>query len=209
MSYIPPLFKNTDISKLHDFIKTYSFATLVSHSSAHRVSHLPLLLLPNEGKYGSLIGHLAKANPQWKDFNGHRKALCIFHGPHAYVSPTWYQNKPEVPTWNYAVVHAQGVPIVINDKEELAKLIDDFISLYEPGLHDFSSSNYLPKNFKDLQLEYIVGFKLEIEELVGKFKLGQNRSKGDQEGMLAGLSSKTDNESQQLAKFIKNLAEVK
>lgn len=200
--YLPFVFKNSNVAQLHSFMKRYNFCSVISHSSSIRVSHLPLILLPEEGKYGTLVGHMAKANDQWKDFDGSSSILCIFSGPHAYISPSWYKKKPGVPTWNYAVVHAVGIPKLIEDKDQLQKIMDQTISYFEPSLHSQNSDAYIPESYKNMQLDYIIGFKIEIQELVGKFKLGQNRSDEDQKSLVEGLSRQDDHESKQLADFI-------
>ena len=120
--YIPKLFREEDISTLHQLMQAYSFATLVTqHDGAPYASHLPLTLCPEAGPFGTLMGHMARANPQWRDFevDGEQEVLVIFQGPHTYVSPSWYAVQPSVPTWNYAAVHAYGMPRLIEDEAEL------------------------------------------------------------------------------------------
>jgi transcriptional regulator len=192
--YIPPTFENTNLSELYDFIGTFPFATIISNASKITVSHLPLMLQA-QGEYGSLIGHMAKANQQWLDFDGATPIVCIFHGPHAYTSPSWYKTLPAVPTWNYAVVHAEAIPELITDKNELLILINDMLNHFEPSLQ-------IAEPFKESQLDFIVGFKLKILAIQGKYKLGQNRSLADQKGIIEGLSKQNDADSTQLAEFI-------
>lgn len=195
--YAPPAFKNNDIQQLHEFMQKYSFSTVISASPSISVSHLPLILLPKQGKYGTLVGHMAKANTHWKEFDEKKTVLCIFHGPHAYISPSWYKNnRPDVPTWNYAVVHASGTPKLVQDKSSLQAIIDLTINYFDPSAH-------IPDDFKQTLFQYIVGFEIEIETLIGKFKLGQNRSPEDQLRLLEGLSKQADNDSKQLTDFIK------
>lgn len=201
---LPRIFKNLHIDKLHQFIKQYHFATIISHDTSFRTTHIPMLLFPEQGKYGTLIGHMGKHNEQWKDFDGKRSVLCIFHGPHAYISPTWYKQRPEVPTWNYAMVHAHGVPRIIHDKEALLKELNHLIATFEPNLLNQDSEIYIPETYKKSQLDFIVGFRIEIEELIGKYKLGQNRSLEDQQGVFAGLSNHPqDTDALALATFMK------
>jgi len=117
--FLPPAFKVTDVARLHDFIKKYNFCTLITHTTDNvSISHLPLMLDTTVAPYGVLIGHMAKANPQWKEFSeGH--TTCVFNGPHAYISPRWYKDTPEAPTWNYANVYASGTPRLIQDKNRI------------------------------------------------------------------------------------------
>ncbi|RKG59481.1 FMN-binding negative transcriptional regulator [Corallococcus sp. AB011P] len=188
MLYTPRSFQESDLSTLHAFMKQHAFSTVISHGSGINVSHLPLMLVPDRGDKGTLLGHLARANPHWKDFDGERPALCVFHGPHAYISPTWYKVRPSAPTWNYAVVHALGRPRIIDTQAELSKLIDVMLAEYEPASGAPGHAAHLPEEVRAQLLEHIVGFELPIEELQGKFKLGQNRSAEDQAGMMEGLA---------------------
>lgn len=200
---LPRIFKNSHVSKLHQFIKQYSFATVISQGPHLRATHIPLLLFSDQGKFGTLVGHMGKHNDQWKDFDGKRSVLCIFQGPHAYISPTWYKKGPEVPTWNYAMVHASGVPLIIHDKSELLKELNSLINTFEPALLNQTSEAYIPEDYKKSQLDFIVGFRIEIEEIIGKYKLGQTRSLEDQEGVYAGLSNHTkDADAIALARFM-------
>src|SRR5579872_1071351 len=108
--YIPDSFENKNIAGLHRFIETYGFATLINyHESGLHVSHVPVMLDKTRGQFGTLIWHLAKLNQHTEVLNGKNSSLCIFHGPHSYISPAWYKTSPNVPTWNYAVVHAYGI----------------------------------------------------------------------------------------------------
>lgn len=203
--YIPKAFRNVDKNQLHEFIEQYNFSTIITYSSGFQVSHIPLILVPEIGEYGVLIGHMARANGQLKNFKERQPVLCIFHGPHAYISPSWYEdNKPEVPTWNYVVVQASGIPQLIEDEEEILKIVDKMIDKYEPALQDPSSKNYIPQEFKLSQLKYIVAFKIEITELIGKYKLSQNRTLVDQNEIIEGLNSWNDGRSLELASFMKS-----
>jgi transcriptional regulator len=166
------------------------------------VSHLPLVLERSEGKYGTLIGHVAKANEHWKDFDGERSAVCIFHGPHAYVSPIWYEVSPAVPTWNYAVVHATGRPRLVTTKEHLARVIDRVVATFEPSLLDENGNFAQPAAYKAQMLDHIVGFEIEIEQLLGKFKLSQNRSPADRRGVMQGLARQSDDDATRLLQFM-------
>src|SRR5260370_40830619 len=122
--YIPKAFREDDIKTLHTFMREYSFATLVTQQEGMPfASHLPFLLDREQGPYGTLLAHMARANPQWRDFDGTQEALVIFQGPHAYISPSWYQASLSVPTWNYAVAHAYGQPRIIEDQAILYTLL--------------------------------------------------------------------------------------
>ena len=151
-----------------------SFATLITQdeSGAPFASHVPLLFDP-EPAPGMLLGHLARANAQWRHFENQRPVLAIFHGPHAYISPRWYASGPAVPTWNYAVVHAYGTPKIMAEAS-LETLVRRMNRFYEPKGDDAAQTD-LPADFLARQLKAIVGFEIRLTRLEGKFKLGQNR----------------------------------
>src|SRR6185295_13438480 len=132
--YVPGSFAISDEKTLESFIERYDFATLTSSSSTGLVaSHIPIMLRPVAGK-AVLIGHVARANGQWRQFDGKAEALAIFQGPHAYISPTWYATSPAVPTWNYAAVHVYGSARAIHDAEQLSALVDRLVGIYEAGM---------------------------------------------------------------------------
>lgn len=176
MIHIPKHFAEHDLARLQALIRARNFATLVSvHQGEIQVSHLPFLL-DSDGK--TLRAHMARANPQWQTFSREREVLVIFHGPHHYVSPAWYASHPSVPTWNYAVVHAQGRPTLIEDRERLAALVRELVTYHEAASPKPWKMD-LPADYQDKMLSAIVGFKIEITRLDGKFKLSQNRPDED------------------------------
>ncbi len=197
--YIPAAFRVEDADKLRALMRQHSFATLVTHDGAAPfASHLPMLLRPNVGVHGTLVSHMARANPQWKHFADGREALAVFHGPHAYVSPGWYETQPAVPTWNYAVVHAYGIPQIITDHDIVAALLRETIALFEaPQPKPWSGD--LPPEYFEKMMQGIVAFEIPISRLEGKFKLGQNRSVADQQGVYDALRQSGDAESFALA----------
>ncbi|MFM9962214.1 MAG: FMN-binding negative transcriptional regulator, partial [Planctomycetaceae bacterium] len=129
--YIPPSFLETDRTKLHEFMEQHSFATLISsHEDEPVASHLPLLLDRDAGPHGRLMGHMARANSHWQTA-GNQRALAIYHGPHAYVSPGWIAAQNVVPTWNYVTVHAYGTLRLIEDRDRLREILQRTVSRYE------------------------------------------------------------------------------
>lgn len=203
--YTPESFENKKIDKIHQFIEQFSFATLISQDDDDlQVSHLPLMLEREQGSYGSLIGHMAKLNPHLNLFDGEKTVLCIFHGPHAYISPAWYKNSPSVPTWNYTVVHVIGIPTLVS-ADQLSADLTKMTKLYESQLAE-NPRYVIPENYKQTLINHIVGFKIEIKQIKGKFKLGQNRSLEDQKGMLKGLQEQNSNEAICLANFIQSMS---
>jgi transcriptional regulator len=177
--YVPPLFRIDDQAKLAEFIARNAFGTLVSSGEdGLRVSHIPFL--PEVGADGKLrlLGHVARANGQWRELEGAREVLAIFQGPHGYISPTWYENHPAVPTWNYAVVHAHGKVRPL-DEAGLRRLIGRLSDTYEAGRPNPWRMEAQADEFLAGLVKAIVGFELEVERLEGKFKLSQNRPGND------------------------------
>jgi transcriptional regulator len=189
--YIPKAFREDDISAIHTLIREYSFATLITqHEGVPFASHLPFILDAERGPNGTLLAHMARANPQWHDFNSAQEVLVIFQGPHAYISPSWYEVELSVPTWNYAVIHAYGLPRLIEDQEKLYDLLKILIKTHEAQFvkpWPFQlSDDYLQKMMRG-----IVGFEIEIARLKGKFKLSQNRTENEREHVIAALQEST------------------
>lgn len=173
--YVPPHFRADDPQTLLGFVERNAFGTLVS-SGAHglHVSHIPFVAERDEAGKVRLLGHVARANPHWPELEAAAQVIAIFHGPHAYISPGWYQNHPSVPTWNYAVVHAHGKARLL-EEAELHELLLTLSNTYESGRERPWRMSDLPAAFVDSMLKAIVGFEIEVERLEGKFKLSQNR----------------------------------
>lgn len=188
--YVPSSFRISDPTTLHAFIRENSFATVVSRgeSGAPFASHLPILLRRGEAGGAVLVGHMARANPQWRQFESEGEVLVIFQGPHGYISPSWYASAQAVPTWNYSAVHAYGVPRLVESGERLTEIVDETVAEYESGFEQPWKAD-LPKEFRENLLKAIVGFEIPITRLEGKFKLGQNRPEADVVGACAGLEA--------------------
>lgn len=202
--YIPKAFQVSDSGVLAEFIASNSFATLISSVQGSLfATHLPLILEQYRSSPGMLLGHVARANRHWQAFDGQQEALAIFHGPHAYISPSWYAaSSPAVPTWNYAVMHVYGVPRIVDDEQWLSDFVDRLVTIYEadkpqpwPGI--------LPPDLRASLLTSIVGFTMDITRVEGKFKLGQNRSLDDQRAMVQHLEAQADPVAQVLGKLTK------
>jgi len=199
--YIPKTFEVTDSSTLHEFIETYSFGTLVTVAGEQPIAtRLPLILDRARGKQGTLLGHVARANPQWRSFDADRQCLVMFDGPHAYVSPSWYATSPAVPTWNYATVHVYGSARAIHDAEQLSALVDRLVAIYEAGMPQ-PWPGTMPAEFRASMLKAIVGFAIEIDRTEGKFKMGQNRPVEDRIGTVAQLENSSDPAARALAEL--------
>lgn len=179
--YQPKSFIESDQDKLYSLIENYPFATLIGKKDGEiEISHLPLLL---DRENGQLLGHIARANPLLEYILTGQLATAIFHGPHGYISPAWYQDPTDnVSTWNYAVVHIEG-KLVAATEIELEILLDQLYSL-----HDKSDQSINWQNPKiSAKLNGIAGFKIKIEKMTGKYKLSQNRSTEDQGSVLKNL----------------------
>lgn len=196
--YIPTSFHESDQAKLFDFIERNTFGLLVSRVADEPfATHLPLLLDRSRGPHGNLIGHLAKANAQWQDADG-QTVLAVFSGPHVYVSPSWYEAENVVPTWNYVAAHVYGVFRVIPDRDGLAKVLRDFVAQYEssrPRPWTFDPAS----DFAEKMMKTIVGFRIEITRIEGKWKLNQNRPAEQRARVVSALRRFTDENSRAVA----------
>ncbi len=184
--YIPAHFRVDDVATMHDTMRQNSFATLVTVSDGVPfATHLPILVNTDSTPFGSLCGHVSRANPQWQHFDRECEVLVVFSGSHGYISPTWYETQPSVPTWNYEAVHAYGVPRLLSD-EELKSLLVELTTVYEssspvPWQPEFSHEYWAG------MIRALVGFELTITRLEGKRKLSQNRSEADRRKVIEML----------------------
>ena len=202
--YVPRAFAVDDIQILHQQMQASPLPVLVTHASQGlHASHVPLLLDPDEGPYGTLYGHLARANPHGKALAQGTETLVIFAGEQAYISPSFYPSKAEhgktVPTWNYLAVHAYGTAEVFEDAERLLALVSGLSSKHEAGRPAPWVVSDAPGDYIDSMLKAIVGFRLPITRLEGKRKLSQNRDAADQAGVRQGLLANSNPQDHALA----------
>lgn len=198
--YIPEHFRVQDDHLLRQFAAGNSFGMLITHGQELTVTHLPLML---EGP--KVVGHVARANPQARDIEAGCSALAIFHGPHAYVSPSWYADpQTSVPTWNYTALHIHGKLRLMEDPTAVKQLLHRLVDKYE-------STRETPWGF-DIEASYIdhlvrgiVGFEMPIDRMEGKFKLSQNRPIGDRGRVMWSLKSSESQMDQQLADLMGGL----
>lgn len=194
--YIPAAFRETHLHVLHALMRDSSFATLISQLNGELfATHLPILLDQARGPCGTLLGHMARANPHWQAFINTTDApesLVIFQGPHAYISPSWYASELAVPTWNYSAVHAYGRPAVLEDPERVRTLLDETVGTFEASLPLPWSTASVPEDYITKMAQGIVAFELPIARLEGKRKLGQNRPVADMRGAATGLQAHGD-----------------
>jgi transcriptional regulator len=191
--YLPPQFKEEDVPTLHAAIREARVASFVTLGASGIVaSHIPMMVDPTPGPYGTLRGHIARANPQWRDVVAGSEALAIFLGPNAYVTPSYYATKREtgkvVPTWNYVAIHAYGTAEFIDDPEWLRALVTELTRTHEAGRAAPWAVSDAPPDFVAGMLRSIVGIKLPIARLEGKWKMSQNRPAVDHPGIVAGLA---------------------
>jgi len=194
--YLPKLNAETDPGVIDRFIRDHGFATLITVAgAAPEVTHLPIELVKSAGER-VLEGHLSRANPQWKDLEAGARALVIFSGAHAYISPTWYDQE-NVPTWNYLVVHASGTPTLVADAPGLRDILTRLSRRYEPGSSPpprFAVETMTPAYY-DKESRGIVGFRIAVDTIQAKFKLSQNRHDADHASIVAKLRQRGDENS--------------
>jgi transcriptional regulator len=200
--YVPTAFAETDRTTLHDFIEQHSFGLLVSqHDGLPFASHLPLLLERDAGPHGCLFGHMARQNPQWEQA-GDQTVLAVFSGPHAYISPTWYESEHVVPTWNYVAVHAYGTLQVVENAQPLWDIVEKTTRLYEASQPQPWSLAGVAA-YAERRLAQIVGFRIQIERIEGKWKLNQNHPLERRQRVIRVLEGRSDENSQSVAALMR------
>ncbi len=188
--YIPEHFRVRELETAIAFMRANPFAILTSSSpEGPFATHLPLAIHQN-GEQVVLRGHVARANPHWQYLESQPQALAIFHGPHAYVSTSNYTLRENVPTWNYGAVHAYGEARVLPEPGQLLTILDDLISTFEARYAEQWAE--LSEEYRQRMLSHIVGFEIAVTEIEAKFKLSQNRTKQEQENVIASLSGSND-----------------
>jgi transcriptional regulator len=191
--YIPAAFRENRLEVLHAHIREHSFGTLVSQVSGELfATHLPFLLDENRGPNGTLLGHMARANPHWQGFRTGVESLVIFQGPHAYISPGWYVSEQSVPTWNYTVVHAYGSASLMEHPQRVRELLERTVRTFEGDAPEAWSTARVDESYITNLARGIVAFELPIARLEGKRKLAQNRPAADVEGAATGLRARGD-----------------
>ena len=205
--YCPAAFRQDHLPTLHAQIQACGLAIVTSSGAQGlQASHLPLLLEPDEGEFGTLYGHFARANPHWRDLQGGAEALAVFSGPDAYISPGWYPAKAEhgkvVPTWNYQAVHARGSVEVFDDPERLLQLLERLTDQHEAGRARPWQVADAPADYVQGMLRAIRGLRLPLDSIQGIAKLSQNRNAADREGVRQGLAASPVPGDQALAALI-------
>jgi transcriptional regulator len=187
--YIPQHFAVDDLTHLHEVIRYNSFGIVTSVVDGQLMAtHLPFMIDAKRGPNGTLLAHMARANPHWKGFDGASEVLVVFSGPHGYISPRWYEAKgPAVPTWNYVAVHAYGVPVMRGDLGESRAHLGQLAALNEAERPNPWHIDEEPKDFIDKMVSGVVAFEIPIARIEGKAKMSQNRPAGDRARIIAAL----------------------
>ncbi|WP_026811455.1 FMN-binding negative transcriptional regulator [Arenibacter latericius] len=199
--YIPSHYKNTDLGEVKEFLKQNSFGILVNQTEGRPwATHIPLELEIDVDGNDLLVGHISKANPQWKYFKGKEEVLAIFNGPHSYISSSWYKEE-EVPTWNYIAVHVYGTIELIDEKAVLESL-HKLVNKYEKVATNPVSLDNLSQETMS-QISGIVGFKIRIKEIQAAYKLSQTRTE-DHPQIIAELNKSKNCGSKEIANMIRS-----
>jgi transcriptional regulator len=205
--YLPKHFEETRVPVLHDLIRAHPLATLVMLTPGGLdANHIPFEIDPDPAPFGTLRGHVARANPLWRTVSD-VEALAVFQGPDLYVSPSWYVTKQEtgkvVPTWNYAVVHAHGPLRVIDDRAWLRAFVETLTNRHEAGRRDPWKVTDAPADYMDSMVTAIVGIEIPITKLIGKWKVSQNRPEQDRAGVVEGLRRDGGDSASAMARLVR------
>ncbi|MDS1140200.1 FMN-binding negative transcriptional regulator [Pusillimonas sp. SM2304] len=191
--YTPKPYQNHDQAELHACMRQWSFATLITHGpKGSQATHLPFLVDAESGPHGTLVTHIARANPQLADLLAGSPALVIFQGPHAFISPSWYENQQTFPTWNYAAIHARGTPVCIEEAESVRRILDRTVQVYDTPLGGSWRFDAMQEELILPRLKAIVAIRIPLDALEGKFKFNQDKSPADRLGVITALEKSND-----------------
>ncbi len=204
--YLPAHFQEDRLDVLHQLIRNHPLGMLVTMTAnGLEANHIPFMV-DSAGPFGTLRGHVARANPVWKDFSKDVEAMVVFQGPDAYISPSWYASKKEhgkvVPTWNYAVVHAYGPLQSVDDAEWMRPFLEKITDRHESPRAAPWKVGDAPEDFLQTTMRAVVGIEIPITKLIGKWKVSQNRPKADREGVVAGLAEAKDEAGRAMAGLV-------
>ncbi len=206
--FVPPQFEEARTDVLAALIRVHPLGTLVTLGAGGlNANHLPFLLDPAPAPHGTLIGHVSRANPAWRDFDPKVQALAVFQGAESYITPSWYPTKQQtgkvVPTWNYAVVHAYGLLRIVEDSARLRVIVERLTAQHEAARPNPWQVSDAPPEYIEQMLRGIVGIEIEISRLVGKWKTSQNRDAADREGVVEGLRESGDPNSAAMSELVR------
>jgi transcriptional regulator len=203
--HIPSKFKEINLDKLYKFIQGYPLGTLVTSATSNiNADHIPFYLKVGKNQQVTLQSHVAKVNPLWKECDDGQEILLMFHGPNAFVSPNFYPSKKKtgkvVPTWNYSVVHVKGRIYFKHDSSWILQQLNDISDFHELNQKTPWSVSDAPENFTEKLVKAIVGIEVIIEDIVGNFKLSQNKKEADYSGVVNGLINSKSSSDKSVAK---------
>lgn len=206
---VPNIFKETNKDILHGLIKSHPLGTwIISKDDELEVNHIPFMLDSTQGEFGVLRGHVSIANPVWQSLPAAKHTMVVFQGAETYITPSWYPSKQEhgktVPTWNYAVVHAQGIANAIRDEGWLLEHLNALTNQQESKQAQPWKVSDAPNDFTEKMLKAIVGIEIPISTLVGTWKTSQNKKSSDKTGVINGLRSSENSQSIEMASYISN-----
>lgn len=208
--YLPAHFNETRTDVLHALMRAHPLSTLVTLCNSGLVAnHVPVQTLDDPAPLGTIRGHIARANPLWREYRSETQALAIFQGPQVYISPSFYPSKAKtgevVPTWDYAVVHASGTLRFIDDAEWLRNFVSGLTNTHETPRSQPWKIDDAPAAYIDKMLRLIVGFEFSIVSLAGKWKVSQNRPQEDRQGVIRHLQAAGDADSHEIAAMLDSL----
>jgi len=209
--YTPPAYAEHDLALLHARMREWSFATLVTHGARGlNATHLPFMLEAEQGNGpATLVTHLARANAQFQDLQAGARALVIFQGPHAFISPSWYVNQQTFPTWNYTAIHVQGQPSLLEAPEKVFAILQRTVAMYDTPVGGSWSLPAMPWSMVEPRLRAIAGLRIPIESLEGKMKLNQDKTVADRLGVIAALESQAGEQAHEVARLIREQPAVR
>ena len=210
--YVPSAHEEHDRGTLHRLIAAHPLGTLITTSGNELVAnHVPFILQPEQGELGTLICHVARANPVWRELSQERNSLVVFQGANTYITPSWYPSKHAhgrvVPTWNYAVVHVRGIPRIIEDRAWLIAQVHALTGIHEAEQPAPWRVTDAPAEFIDRMLQMIVGIEIPIAQLTGKWKVSQNRAHEDKQGVVHGLATRNGTRDAEMASMVERFVE--
>jgi transcriptional regulator len=206
--YIPAHYQESDVAVLHALIRAHPLgAWVVGAADELVVNHIPFVIDASRGVRGTLIGHVARPNPVWKQLSRNGPSVVIFQGAESYISPSWYPTKHEtgkaVPTWNYAVVHAHGIPVLFEDRDRLLAHVTALTTMAESAFESPWQVSDAPAEFIEAMLKGIVGIEIPIASLAGKWKASQNRPEADRRAVADALLQQGGDSSRAMAALVR------
>lgn len=205
--YLPKHYEETRLDELQQLMREHPLATIITPGSdGINANHIPMHLDAAAGQFGTLRGHVARANPMWRDLTPGVGTLVIFHGPNTYISPQWNPAKQQhgkvVPTWNYAVVHCHGILRILDTPQAARRNVDELTASHEAAFAKPWTLDEAPPDYTEKMLAAIVGIELEISKISGKWKTSQNHPPAAQHGVVQGLRAQGGDEALHMADLV-------